>query len=109
MEFIDLDKAEKEIISLGAGETATSLILNNIRQYNSYITAYKDDVKKMPYVAYQLNVQITKQLSELRKFNPKAAEEEDEFSKLIKGLKPPKKDPPPAPEEEKPKPPKKRK
>jgi len=107
MEIIDIDTATKELIELGADETYRELVLNNVRLYNQLVLDYTiEGITKNLYLTYQLNVQITKQLTELRKMPPKkTAEEEDDFTKLVKGLKPDK----PTENPEPTKPPKKKK
>ena len=89
MEFIDLKLAEEELDNLKADLTTKELILNNIRLYNELVFDYDQGITKNLYLTYQLNVQVTKQFTELRKFSPKkGGDEGDPLSDLIKGLKP---------------------
>jgi len=92
MEYIDEKKTAKELDALGAGVTIRELILNNIRFYNDLITDYLLGITKNYYLTYQLNVQITKQMTDLKKVNPKEPGEEDAFAKMMEGIKGPKKD-----------------
>ena len=94
MEFIDEKTAAEELIKLGASEITRELILNNIRLYNELVFDYDQGITKNLYLTYQLNVQITKQLSELNKLRAPKAETDDPLSDLIKGLKPEKTKPP---------------
>jgi hypothetical protein len=56
--------------------------------YNDLVKAYETGETKNLYLTYQLNVQITKQLSELKKANKNLSdsEEKDEFSEMVKAL-----------------------
>lgn len=88
MEQIDVETATREIQALGADETTLELILNNIRLYNNLVYDYEVvGITKQLYLTYQLNVQIGKQMNELRKLMGKKETEQDEFEQLVKGLK----------------------
>lgn len=87
MNTIHEETTAKELDELGAGPTIKELVLNNIRFYNALILDYDLGITKNYYLTYQLNVQITKQMSDLRKANPKPVEEEDGLMTLVKELK----------------------
>ena len=90
MKEISLKTTLKELIELGADETSKELVLNNVRLYNDLIGQYHDGNMKNLYLTYQLNVQIGKQIIELRKLNKKGGEDDDDDLKsLIKSIKKP--------------------
>lgn len=88
MEYIDEKKTAKELDELGAGNTIRELVLNNVRFYNDLITDYLLGITKNYYLTYQLNVQITKQMTDLKKIIPKEPTETDPLMDLVKELKP---------------------
>ena len=90
MKEISLKITLKELVELGADETSKELVLNNVRLYNDLIAEYHAGSMKNIYLTYQLNVQIGKQIIELRKLNKKGGEDDDDDLKsLIKSIKKP--------------------
>jgi hypothetical protein len=95
MELIDLSQAIIDLEALEADQTSIELVLNNIKLYNNLVLDYTvEGLTKNLYLTYQLNVQITKQMSELRKDyarkRPQAqekVEEEEGLPALIRSLK----------------------
>jgi len=87
MEYIDEKKTAKELDELSAGDTIRELVLNNVRFYNDLITDYLLGITKNYYLTYQLNVQITKQMSDLKKLIVVPPKETDSFKDLMDELK----------------------
>jgi len=89
MEIIDLTQAAQDLEALGADETTRELILNNLKLYNNLVLDYTvDGITKNLYLTYQLSVQVSKQIGELKRFNKKSpGEEESDLEKLVKSLK----------------------
>lgn len=90
MELIDITQAMRDLDALGADETSKELVLNNIKMYNGLVLDYTvEGITKNLYLTYQLNVQISKQISDLKKFNRSKTIEEEEsgLPDLIKSLR----------------------
>ena len=88
MEIISLTTIDEVLNTLGADEATKLLIINNVSFYNDLVVSYQDGNLRNLYLTYQLNVQINKQLNELRKLNMKVkSSDEDGFTELIKSLK----------------------
>ena len=87
MNTISEEQTAKELDELGAGLTIKELVLNNIRFYNDLIFDYAIGLTKNYYLTYQLNVQITKQMSDLRKVNTTPPKEDDPLADLVKQLR----------------------
>jgi hypothetical protein len=89
METIDLTQAGDDLQALGADETTRELILNNLKLYNNLVLDYTiDGITKNLYLTYQLSVQISKQIGELKRFNKSTPPEgESTLEKLIGSLK----------------------
>ena len=101
MKLIKQRQIIAELDKLGADDGYKALVLNNVSHYNELVKEHKETKNlKREYLMYQLSVQICKLLLDLKKANKKAIyqQEEDEFTKLIKGLRPERKSPPPKPE-----------
>lgn len=88
MKEIQILQAKKTLIELQADQTTVELILNNIRLYNNLIKEYKAGNFKNLYLTYQVNVQITKQLNEVKKLqkNTENTSETDSFTQLLNQL-----------------------
>ena len=89
MELIDIAQAIIDLDALGADETSKELVLNNIKMYNGLVLDYTvEGITKNLYLTYQLNVQISKQISDLKKLNRSKAVEDEEggLPQLIKSL-----------------------
>jgi len=93
MEEIELSQVSKDLDTLGADKSTKELVLNNVRMYNKLVFDYEIlGLQKNLYLTYQLNVQISKQMLDLRKLSkPKAdpTAEEGGLMDMIKGLKKP--------------------
>ena len=91
MDVIDIDQVLRDLKELGADETTKELILNNVKMYNKLVLDYEHaGIQKNLYLTYQLNVQISKQMLELRKvLKPKdiKQQEEEGLAGLLKSLK----------------------
>ena len=90
MELIDISQAITDLDALGADETSKELVLNNIKMYNGLVLDYTvEGITKNLYLTYQLNVQISKQISDLKKLNRSKVVEDEEsgLPQLIKSLK----------------------
>jgi len=90
MELIDISQAISDLDKFGADDTSKELVLNNIKMYNGLVLDYTvEGITKNLYLTYQLNVQISKQISDLKKLNrSKVAEDEESgLPALIKSLK----------------------
>lgn len=71
MKKINISKIKKELENLKANETVIELVINNAQMYNTLIEKFMRDEKVNNYLIYQLNVQITKQLLELKRLKQK--------------------------------------
>lgn len=92
MKQISIKKITAELDSFGATESYKEVVVNNALHYNDLVTEYeKGTLGRREYLLYQLSVQICKlildQKKAFEKVNPKP-EEEDDFMKMIKNLKP---------------------
>lgn len=77
---IDEVQALKDLEALKAEDTVIGLVLNNVRMYNGLIKEIREGKRTVMYLAYQLNVQIAKQLMDLKKLNKSAAETKEKTS-----------------------------
>lgn len=71
---IDEVQALKDLENLKAEDTVIELVLNNVRMYNGLIKEIQDGKRTIMYLAYQLNVQISKQFLDLKKLNRSTSE-----------------------------------
>lgn len=90
MKPIELETIIAELNLLNAGQATQELIINNVMLYNDLIEAYGEGQTKNLYLTYQLNVQIFKQLTDLRKLANKSdnTSEPDGFEKLMQTINP---------------------
>ena len=88
MKKITIKKIKEELQVLGADASTTELVVNNVLLYNDLVENYENGIKTNMYLTYQLNVQITKQLSEIRKTNKiVSGDTTDSFSETVDDLK----------------------
>lgn len=90
MKEINSNEIDSELVNLNVGEASRQLIMNNISLYNNLIRDYNSGITKNLYLTYQLNVQIFKQLTDLKKLNKHTDKnsEVDGFEKLMSAIKP---------------------
>lgn len=84
MKKINIQKVKKELENYNIDDTHKEMIINNIQLYNEILNDYKTSTeKKNAYLLYQLNMQIIKQLVEVKKLNQKFDDgSEDDFMKF---------------------------
>lgn len=87
MKKINLKKIKNELENFDVNETTKELIINNILLYNDLLSFYNDGDTKKGYFLYQLNMQIFKQLMELKKDNKKDNEVKSNVTSFIDELK----------------------
>lgn len=80
MKKIIIRKVRELLQSVKADESTIELILNNISQYNSLVSEIQKGEHINQYLAYQLNVAITKQIDLCKKNKPADAEEANKES-----------------------------
>lgn len=89
MKLIDIEVIEETLDTLNADKASKLLVINNVELYNDLVSDYLEGKRRSLYLTYQLNVQINKQLMELRKLQGKLSNDEDDgLAALISGLKP---------------------
>jgi len=77
MKKLNINKIKTVLKNLDANDTQTELILINVYMLNDLISNYIKGENKSIYLTYQLNVQISKQLVELKKMQMKQGEDEE--------------------------------
>ena len=89
MKKLNLKKLKTELEKYEVAETTKELILNNILLYNDLVVTYTDGNYKLGYFLYQLNMQIFKQMMELKKDLKKDGEDtsDDAFTKMVDSIK----------------------
>jgi hypothetical protein len=86
MKKITIHKVRTLLETYGADESTIELIQNNISQYNAIVTEIGKGNHINQYLAYQLNVAITKQIEAVKK-NNHSESEGDSFTKMIDEIK----------------------
>ena len=87
MKKISITKTKKELENSNVDAIHTDMIINNIQLYNDLLDEYKTS-KHNAYLIYQLNMQIVKQLVEVKKLNEKLKPDKpDEFTNFINNIK----------------------
>lgn len=71
MKKLNISRIKKELEKLNANPTVTELVVNNALMYNCLLEKFINNEKVNNYLIYQLNVQITKQMLELKRLNQK--------------------------------------
>lgn len=72
MKKISITKVKKELENYSVDDTHKEMIINNIQLFNEILKDYQTTgEKKNAYLLYQLNMQIVKQLVEVKKLNQK--------------------------------------
>jgi precorrin-4 methylase len=90
MKKIIIYKTKALLESLKADETTIELILNNISQYNSLVLQIQKGEHLNQYLAYQLNVAITKQIDNCKKVCNKLNDDnidDDGFKAVVDAVK----------------------
>ena len=77
MKKLNINKIKTVLKNLDANDTQAELILINVYMLNDLISNYIKGENKSIYLTYQLNVQISKQLVELKKMQMKQGEDEE--------------------------------
>ena len=89
MKKINVSKIKKELAEYDIAQSSRDLILNNVLLLNGLIDAYDvSQPQKGTYMIYQLNVQIYKQMLELKKIRLKEPEKQvdDAFTLMLKDI-----------------------
>ena len=90
MKKININKIKTELNSYEIEETTKELMINNIMLYNDLLKRYNDGETKISYLLYQLNMQIFKQMLELKRDKDKVdsgKNDDSQFGKFIKDFK----------------------
>jgi len=89
MKKLNMKKLKSDLDELDIQQTTKELIINNIQLYNDLVATYTDGNYKLGYFLYQLNMQIFKQLQELRKEMKKDSDDttDDAFTSMIDSIK----------------------
>jgi phenylpyruvate tautomerase PptA (4-oxalocrotonate tautomerase family) len=89
MKKILIHKITLLLKSLGADESTIELVVNNVSQYNRIVTEIAKGENHNQYLAYQLNVAITKQIDMIKRLNKKinGDTQDDLFTQVVKGIK----------------------
>lgn len=98
MKLLKLKTINNELEQLGATAGYKALVINNVVHYNELVTEHVVAKNlKREYLMYQLSIQISKLLLNLKTANDKLqalspkAEEPDEFELMLLDIKPKKK------------------
>jgi hypothetical protein len=84
MRKINISLLRKDLKEIPVEESMKKLIIGNAEMHNYYLEKYVSGEKINPYIIWQLNTQVFKQLLDLKKLTKKANEEETDF---VAGLK----------------------
>lgn len=85
MKKISISKLKKDLSTITVDESSKELIVNNALMHNEFLEMYQSGKKINPYIIWQLNSQIFKQLLELKKIQKKSeGDDDDEFITSLK-------------------------